>query len=93
MAAAAQLDFLAGRLLREARVSVLRIVLHRSHMFAPWTVTALATNMWSEILDLLPCDLALCRVSADARCQLVASQHLAEVFDFLRRYLQAVSGC
>ena len=93
MAAATHFDFLAGRLLSEAHVFILLVVLHRSHVLAPWTVTVLASNVWSEVLDLLPHDLALRRVAADTGCQLVASQNLSKVFDFLLRYLDAVSGC
>ena len=59
MAAATHLDFLSRRLLGEPRICVLGIVLHRGHVFTGGTVTILASNVWTEVLDLLPHDLTL----------------------------------
>ena len=93
VAATAQLDFLLCRLLRETRVLVLSRALHCGHVFTTWTMTALASDMRCQVLDLLTYDLPLRRVASDTGSQSVATDDFAELFNCLRRYLQTVSGC
>ena len=83
MAAAAQLDFLARRLLGEARVAAIRIAFLRRGVFSARAVTSLAAHVRNEIRDLLPFNLSPRGVTADARRQLVAAQDLAEMLDRL----------